>query len=53
MSIGTQLHAAREAQSLSLEQVAQATHIKLYYLEALEADQFEVLPSSPWIKVQP
>jgi cytoskeleton protein RodZ len=50
MSIGTQLHAAREAQSLSLEQVAQATHIKLHYLEALEADQFEVLPSAAQLR---
>jgi cytoskeleton protein RodZ len=45
MSIGTQLRQAREAQSLSLDQVAQATHIRLRYLEALESDQFELLPS--------
>jgi cytoskeleton protein RodZ len=45
MSIGTQLRQAREAQSFSLDQVAQATHIRLHYLEALEADQFEALPS--------
>jgi cytoskeleton protein RodZ len=45
MSIGTQLRQAREAQSLSLDQVAQATHIRLHYLEALELDQFELLPS--------
>jgi cytoskeletal protein RodZ len=45
MSIGTQLRQAREAQSLSLDQVAQATHIHLHYLEALESDQFELLPS--------
>ena len=41
MSIGTQLRQAREAQSLSLDQAAQATHIRLHYLEALEADKFE------------
>ncbi|HSB67065.1 MAG TPA: RodZ domain-containing protein [Anaerolineales bacterium] len=45
MSIGTQLRQAREAQSLSLDQVAQATHIKVHYLEALEVDNFEKLPS--------
>jgi len=45
MSIGTQLRQAREAQSLSLDQVAQVTHIRLHYLEALEADRFEMLPS--------
>jgi cytoskeleton protein RodZ len=46
MSIGTQLRVAREAQSLSLDQAAQATHIKMHYLEALEADQFDILPSA-------
>jgi cytoskeleton protein RodZ len=46
MSIGTQLRQARDAQSLSLDQVAQATHIRLHYLEALESDQFELLPSA-------
>lgn len=45
MSIGTQLRQAREAQELSLDQVAQATHIKAHYLEALEADHFDLLPS--------
>lgn len=45
MSIGTQLYQAREAQSLSLDQVAQATHIRIHYLEALESDQFELLSS--------
>ena len=50
MSIGTQLRQAREAQSISLDQVAQATHIRLHYLEALEADQFEMLPSSAQLR---
>jgi cytoskeleton protein RodZ len=45
MSIGTQLRQAREEQSLSLDQAAQETHIRLHYLEAMEADQFDVLPS--------
>jgi len=45
MSIGTQLRQAREAQSLSLDQVAQVTHIRVHYLEALETDRFEMLPS--------
>jgi cytoskeletal protein RodZ len=45
MSVGSQLRQRREALSLSLDQVAQATHIRLHYLEALEADQFERLPS--------
>lgn len=50
MSIGTQLRQAREAQSLSLDQVAQATHIRLHYLEALEADKFEMLPSTAQLR---
>jgi cytoskeleton protein RodZ len=45
MSIGSKLRQTREEQSLSLDQVAQATRIKSHYLEALEADQFEKLPS--------
>jgi cytoskeleton protein RodZ len=50
MSIGTQLHEAREAQSLSLDQAAQSTHIRLHYLEALEADKFELLPSTAQLR---
>lgn len=50
MSIGTQLRQAREDQSLSLDQVAQATHIKVHYLEALEVDNFEKLPSSAQLR---
>lgn len=44
-TIGQQLKKRREAQQLSLEQAAQATRIKLHYLQALEADHFEALPS--------
>lgn len=50
MSIGAQLRQAREAQTLTLDQVAQATHIKLHYLEALEAEQFEQLPSATQLR---
>jgi cytoskeletal protein RodZ len=50
MSIGNQLRQAREAQALSLDQAAQATHIRLHYLEALEADQFDLLPSSAQVR---
>ncbi len=44
-SIGSQLRAARQARGLSLEQVSDETHIKPHYLEALEADAFDRLPS--------
>ena len=42
--IGSQLRAAREAQSLTLEQVFKATRIKQSFLEAIEANQLQALP---------
>src|SRR5512143_2137713 len=42
--IGSQLRAAREAHDLTLEQVFKATRIKLPFLEAIEANQFQALP---------
>jgi len=44
-SVGQQLRQAREARSLSLEQAAQATLLRLRYLRALEEDDIESLPS--------
>jgi len=44
-SIGQQLSQARQERNLSLLQVAQATHIRQHYLEAMEADDFARLPS--------
>src|SRR5512133_3733582 len=44
-SIGEQLKQARLQRGLTLEQVSQATHIRKHYLEALENDQRETLPS--------
>ena len=45
-SIGQQLKQARESRSLSMKQVVQATRIRAYYLEAMEADDFSTLPSA-------
>jgi cytoskeleton protein RodZ len=45
-TIGQQLRQAREAHSLTLEQVAQNTHMRVHYLRAMEAGNFEALPSS-------
>ena len=45
-SIGEQLRQAREARLLTLEQVARATHIRVHYLNALEAGDFTALPSA-------
>src|SRR4030042_411911 len=50
MSIGQQLRQAREGQGISLDQASQATHIRLHYLEAFEADQFDRLPSSTQLR---
>ncbi|MFN2304968.1 MAG: helix-turn-helix domain-containing protein, partial [Anaerolineales bacterium] len=44
-SIGKQLHSIRESKGLSLEEISQKTHIRLEYLEAIEADDIDVLPS--------
>jgi cytoskeleton protein RodZ len=44
-TIGQQLKAAREARNLTLEKVTQVTHIRARLLEAMEADDFEALPS--------
>jgi cytoskeleton protein RodZ len=44
-SIGQQLKQAREARNLSLKKVTQATRIQAHLLEAMEADDFESMPS--------
>ena len=44
-TIGQQLQAARQARNLTFEKVTQATHIQARLLEAMEADNFEALPS--------
>jgi len=49
-SIGQQLRQRREARRLSLEQAAQATRIRLHYLQALEADELETLPSTAQLR---
>jgi cytoskeleton protein RodZ len=44
-TIGQQLCRTRKEHSLTLEQVSRETHMRLHYLQALEADDFESLPS--------
>jgi len=44
-TVGQQLRQAREARSLTLDQVAHATRIRVHYLKALEAGEFKSLPS--------
>ncbi len=43
-SFGEQLRAAREAQGITLREVSEQTRITLRHLEAIEADDFKVLP---------
>jgi cytoskeleton protein RodZ len=45
-TIGEMLRKTREAQNLSLEQVFQAIHIRPRFLEALENDRRDLLPSA-------
>ncbi len=45
-TIGEQLKQARLARSLTIEQASQATHIRSHFLEALENDQRDALPST-------
>ena len=44
-AIGQALRQAREACSLTIEQVAQSTHIRAHNLRAMEAGEFTTLPS--------
>ncbi len=47
--VGAYLKARREARGLSLDEVAAQTRIKRGYLEAIEADDYEALPSGPFV----
>lgn len=44
-TIGQRLKKAREYRNLTLEKVEEATHIRLQFLKALEADDFSSMPS--------
>ena len=44
-SLGKQLQSIRESKGLSLEEISQNTHIRLEYLEAIETNDIEALPS--------
>jgi cytoskeletal protein RodZ len=49
-SIGAQLKQIRESQGIALETIALKTHISLDYLQALEADDIEALPSKVHVR---
>lgn len=44
-TVGQNLKRIRKERKLTLEQIAHATHIRLHYLQALEDDQPDVMPS--------
>jgi cytoskeleton protein RodZ len=48
--LGDRLKQVRQESDLSLQQVAEVTHIKLRYLEALEAGDLELLPSPAQVR---
>ena len=48
--IGKKLREAREEQKITLEQVAEATHIRLRFLEEMEYGNFRALPSMVQVK---
>ena len=49
-TIGEMLQEERESRRLRLEELAKRTRIRLEYLQALEANQFDLLPSATFVK---
>ncbi|MBI9044520.1 MAG: DUF4115 domain-containing protein [Anaerolineaceae bacterium] len=49
-TIGETLANARKEKHLTLEQVGKDTHIRIHYLEALEKNQFDLIPSKAQAK---
>ena len=48
--IGEILKEERRRHRLSIQKLAQKTHIKIKYLQALESNQFELLPAATFVK---
>jgi cytoskeleton protein RodZ len=48
--LGSQLRAGRQARGLNLAQVAQATHIRSHYLQAIEDGELGLLPSPAQVR---
>lgn len=49
-NLGAYLREARDAKAISPEQVEADTKIKVCFIEALEAENFEVFPSAPMLR---
>jgi cytoskeletal protein RodZ len=50
LSVGKILQHAREERDMSLEEVEQATHIRIRYLKALEGNNWSVIPSDVQVR---
>jgi cytoskeletal protein RodZ len=50
MTVGQLLQKEREEKSVSLELVAQKTRIKLAFLQAIEEDAFQLIPSETYVR---
>ena len=48
-SLGQHLKRERELRDISLNDLAEATKINIRYIEAIEADQFELLPGKAFV----
>ncbi len=49
-TVGQLLHAERNRKNISIEELSRATKIDEKYIEALEADRFDLLPSETFAK---
>jgi len=49
-SVGEILKNTREAKGITIEQVAEATSIRVLYLEAIENEQFNLVPGEVYLK---
>jgi cytoskeleton protein RodZ len=49
-SVGEQLRSTREAKNATIEQASRATHIRPYFIEALEEGRFSDIPSNAQVK---
>ena len=49
-SLGKFLKKEREIRNISLEEISKFTKVKEHYLKAIEEDQYELLPATPYVK---
>lgn len=47
---GSYLKKERELRGIALEELSEQTHIKMDYLQAMEADQFQKLPGMTFVR---